>query len=132
MQSRAADYLRRQAGKTHSKVLALIATKVEADPFTKVKKMIKDLIVRLMEDPRAATSQTFRFHGVRMTGVQLLPNSGPLLFCSRPVRPFRARRAQNEKDRTRSWKGWVSLLLRMTGVLQQRSDELKFELQFCS
>merc|ERR1719359_886273 len=36
--------------KLNSRVLKLLATKVRADPFKKVKKMIKDLIVKLMEE----------------------------------------------------------------------------------
>ena len=32
-----------------SRVLSALAVRVEADPFAKVKKMIKDLIVKLME-----------------------------------------------------------------------------------
>merc|ERR1719375_796871 len=36
--------------KINSRVLKLLATKVQADPFKKVKKMIKDLIVKLMEE----------------------------------------------------------------------------------
>jgi len=34
----------------NSRVLSALAVRVEADPFVKVKKMIKDLIVRLMEE----------------------------------------------------------------------------------
>ena len=36
--------------KTKSPVLSTLAVKVAEDPFVKVKKMIKDLIVRLMEE----------------------------------------------------------------------------------
>merc|ERR1711998_422241 len=39
-----------QAQKLNSRVLSTIAARVSADPFKKVKKMIKDLIVRLMEE----------------------------------------------------------------------------------
>jgi len=49
-QKRVADFLRRQAGKTGSKMLSLLATRVEADPFGKVKQMIKELLTRLMEE----------------------------------------------------------------------------------
>merc|ERR1719356_782961 len=49
-QEEAARYLRQQAGKLNSRVLSALATRVEADPFKKVKKMIKDLITRLMEE----------------------------------------------------------------------------------
>merc|ERR1719326_507253 len=47
---RVAAYLNEQAQKLNSRVLKLLATKVQADPFKKVKKMIKDLIVKLMEE----------------------------------------------------------------------------------
>jgi prefoldin subunit 5 len=48
--SRAATFLRRQASRLNSRVLSTIATRASADPFAKVKKMIKDLLVRLMEE----------------------------------------------------------------------------------
>jgi len=49
-QNRVASYLRRQADTLGSRVLSALATRVESDPFAKVKKMIKDLIVKLMEE----------------------------------------------------------------------------------
>jgi hypothetical protein len=49
-QVRAADYLRDQAKRLNSRVLSALAARARADPFAKVKKMIKDLIVRLMEE----------------------------------------------------------------------------------
>merc|ERR1719424_1427567 len=48
-QNRVAQYLSAQATKLNSRVLAAIAQHASDDPFQKVKKMIKDLIVRLME-----------------------------------------------------------------------------------
>merc|ERR1711879_959352 len=39
-----------QSRQLNSRVLSTLATKVMQDPFAKVKKMIKDLIVRLMEE----------------------------------------------------------------------------------
>ena len=49
-QDRVAQFLRAQATKLNSRVLSALATHVADDPFSKVKKMIKDLIVRLMEE----------------------------------------------------------------------------------
>jgi len=49
-QNRVAQYLSAQATKLNSRVLAAIAQHASDDPFQKVKKMIKDLIVRLMEE----------------------------------------------------------------------------------
>merc|ERR1719163_1651027 len=49
-QLRVAAYLKDQAQRLNSRVLSVIATRVSDDPFKKVKKMIKDLIVRLMEE----------------------------------------------------------------------------------
>jgi prefoldin subunit 5 len=49
-QNRVAEYLQAQATKLNSRVLAAIAQHAQDDPFKKVKKMIKDLIVRLMEE----------------------------------------------------------------------------------
>merc|ERR1712216_1115517 len=49
-QARVALYLNAQAKKLNSRVLSALATHASDDPFQKVKKMIKDLIVRLMEE----------------------------------------------------------------------------------
>merc|ERR1719145_358260 len=53
LQDEVSQYLQRQASRTGSRVLSLLAARVRADPFGKVKKMIKDLIVRLMEEATA-------------------------------------------------------------------------------
>jgi len=49
-QQKTAFYLEEQAKRLNSRVLSALAVKVTDDPFGKVKKMIKDLIVRLMEE----------------------------------------------------------------------------------
>jgi prefoldin subunit 5 len=49
-QLRAAQYLQDEATRLNSRVLSALAVRAEADPFAKVKKLIKDLIVRLMEE----------------------------------------------------------------------------------
>merc|ERR1719330_1886101 len=49
-EARAAAYLNGRAKELDSRVLAAVAQRMSADPFAKVKKMIKDLIVRLMEE----------------------------------------------------------------------------------
>merc|ERR1719491_116551 len=49
-QARVAQHLRSKAEQLNSRVLSTLATRVSEDPFKKVKKMIKDLIVRLMEE----------------------------------------------------------------------------------
>jgi prefoldin subunit 5 len=49
-QQKTAFYLQEQAKHLNSRVLSALAIRVEEDPFGKVKKMIKDLIVRLMEE----------------------------------------------------------------------------------
>jgi tetratricopeptide (TPR) repeat protein len=49
-QRHVAQFLREKASAINSRVLSALAVKVEEDPFVKVKKMIKDLIVRLMEE----------------------------------------------------------------------------------
>jgi len=50
VQQRASDFLQNRANELNSRILFALATRVAADPFSKVKKMIKDLIVRLMEE----------------------------------------------------------------------------------
>merc|ERR1719248_89628 len=47
---RVAQYLQEKARHLNSRVLSALALRVADDPFKKVKKMIKDLIVRLMEE----------------------------------------------------------------------------------
>merc|ERR1719235_1445232 len=54
---RLVEFLQGRAQKLGSKYLALMATRAEADPFGKVKKMIKDLIVKLMEEANAEADQ---------------------------------------------------------------------------
>jgi prefoldin subunit 5 len=49
-QARAAKFLQERAGRLNSRMLSVLAARVSDDPFAKVKKMIKDLIVRLMEE----------------------------------------------------------------------------------
>merc|ERR1712216_520305 len=49
-QARVVKYLSARAEKLNSRVLSTLASRAAEDPFTKVKKMIKDLIVRLMEE----------------------------------------------------------------------------------
>merc|ERR1719491_1172202 len=49
-QARVANYLRSRATKLNSRVLSVLADRASSDPFQKVKKMIKDLITRLMEE----------------------------------------------------------------------------------
>merc|ERR1719162_2963298 len=52
-QMKVAAYLKGRATKLNSRVLSAIAMRVAADPFKKVKKMVKDLIVKLMEEANA-------------------------------------------------------------------------------
>merc|ERR1719407_236288 len=54
-QNRAAEYLAQQATLLKSKMLSMLAGRASADPFGKVKKMIKDMIVRLMEEANEET-----------------------------------------------------------------------------
>merc|ERR1719388_337199 len=49
-QQRVAEYLQERAKSLNSRVLSALAVRVSNDPFKKVKQMIKDLIVRLMEE----------------------------------------------------------------------------------
>jgi len=50
VQAKVAQFLQDRASQLNSRVLSALAVRVTADPFQKVKKMIKDLIVRLMEE----------------------------------------------------------------------------------
>jgi len=57
VRQRVVEFLQGRAQKLGSKYLALMATRAEADPFAKIKKMIKDLIVKLMEEANAEADQ---------------------------------------------------------------------------
>jgi hypothetical protein len=57
LQKTVAAYLTKQAHKLNSRILSVFAVRVAADPFKKVKKMVKDLIVKLMEEANAETEQ---------------------------------------------------------------------------
>jgi len=50
LRQKAADLLQKRAADLGSRYLSLVASRLSADPFVKVKKMIKDLIVKLMEE----------------------------------------------------------------------------------
>merc|ERR1712227_119741 len=50
LRARAGMFLQQRAHELQSRVLSAIAERVSADPFRKVKKMIKDLITKLMEE----------------------------------------------------------------------------------
>jgi len=53
LQSRIADFLAERARVSGSSLLAQVSARVASDPFSKVKKMIKDLISKLMEEATA-------------------------------------------------------------------------------
>merc|ERR1719254_108428 len=57
LRQRVVEFLQGRAQKLGSKYLALMASKASEDPFGKVKKMIKDLIVKLMEQANAEADQ---------------------------------------------------------------------------
>merc|ERR1719517_398108 len=55
VQKRMAEFLAERAQSTGSRLLSQVSAQVAADPFVKVKKLIKDLIVQLMEEATAET-----------------------------------------------------------------------------
>jgi hypothetical protein len=55
VQERVSQFLKDRADQLHSRTLSMLAVRVQEDPFAKVKKMIKDLIVRLMEEANQET-----------------------------------------------------------------------------
>merc|ERR1740130_983456 len=57
VRQRVVEFLQGRAQKLGSKYLALMATRAGADPFGKIKKMIKDLIVKLMEQANSEADQ---------------------------------------------------------------------------
>merc|ERR1740130_287259 len=52
-QEKVAEFLQSRAKQLNSRVLAVLAVRVAEDPFVKVRKMIKDLIVKLMNEANA-------------------------------------------------------------------------------
>jgi chromosome segregation ATPase len=51
------DFLAHEASRLHSQRLSLLAEKLAADPFAKVKKLIDDMITRLLEEANAEAEQ---------------------------------------------------------------------------
>lgn len=66
IQSRLVNFLQGKAASLNSRVLSALATRVSSDPFRKVRKMIKDLIVRLMEE----ANEEAEHHGWCQTELQ--------------------------------------------------------------
>merc|ERR1719487_1057057 len=50
LEDRVLKMFQKRAHELNSRILSLVAVKMQEDPFNKVKKMLKDLIVRLMEE----------------------------------------------------------------------------------
>merc|ERR1719482_1535344 len=50
LQKQVATFLEDRAHKVNSKILSLIAVRVAEDPFKKIKKMIEDMVAKLMEE----------------------------------------------------------------------------------
>merc|ERR550537_346815 len=50
MQHRVANFLKQRAQQANSRILSLIAIRVSEDPFKKIKKMIQDMVDKLMEE----------------------------------------------------------------------------------
>merc|ERR1719440_2452065 len=56
-QDRVVQYLQDKSRQLNSRILSMLAVRAADDPFKKVKKMIQDLIYRLMEEANAEASQ---------------------------------------------------------------------------
>merc|ERR1719181_2144349 len=50
VQQRVAGFLKHRANRLNSKILSLISVRVAEDPFKKIKKMIEDMVSKLMEE----------------------------------------------------------------------------------
>merc|ERR1719235_1647637 len=50
VQKSVARFLKDRAQRSNSRILSLIAVRVEEDPFKKIKKMIQDMVTKLMEE----------------------------------------------------------------------------------
>jgi len=57
VQAQVAQFLARRGRELQSRVLSVLAERASSDPFVKVKKMIKDLLVRLMEEANEEAEQ---------------------------------------------------------------------------
>merc|ERR1719335_1341787 len=57
VQLRVAAFLKDQAAKLDSRVLSILSVRVQDDPMKKIKKMIKDLIVKLLEEAHQEAEQ---------------------------------------------------------------------------
>jgi len=74
--SRAAAYLQSHAKRLGSRYLAVVAEHISEDPFAKVKKMIKDLIVKLMEKANQEADQNAYCTSELATNKQTRENKG--------------------------------------------------------
>jgi len=59
------DFLASQASRLHSQRLGLLAEKIAADPFAKVKKLIDEMITRLLEEANAEGAEGVLRQGAR-------------------------------------------------------------------
>merc|ERR1719156_256347 len=50
LQHKVARFLKDRAAKSKSRILSLVAIRVSEDPFKKIKKMIQDMVTKLMEE----------------------------------------------------------------------------------
>ena len=71
-QQRVASYPRQQADSFCSRVLSALATCIESDTVSKVKKVITDLIIKVMEEAKEDASHNCRGDTELSTSVKLM------------------------------------------------------------
>jgi chromosome segregation ATPase len=101
------EFLQGRAAKLGSKYLALVATQAQSDPFAKIKSMIKDLIVKLMEEANAEADQ----HAYCQT--ELATN-----------KQTREIKSEEVEELTAELESQNALLEKLTSQIAQLSDEV--------
>merc|ERR1719215_1279394 len=107
MRQRLVEFLQGRAQKLGSKYLALVATRAGEDPFAKIKSMIKDLIVKLMEEANAEADQHAFFQTELATNKQT-----------------REIKSEEVDELTAELESQNSLLEKLTTEITQLSDEV--------
>jgi flagellar biosynthesis chaperone FliJ len=114
-----AEYLQSCSKKIGSRYLAFVANRVTEDPFGKVKKMIKDLIVKLMEEANAEADHK------GYCDTELATNKQTREIKTAEVDNLAARIEKNMADIAQLSQGITTLSDEITEVTQQQAEANK-------
>jgi len=116
IRQRVVEYLQSCAKKSGSRYLAFVANRATEDPFGKVKKMIKDLIVKLMEEANAEADHK------GYCDTELATNKQTREIKTAEVDDLAARIEKNTADIAQLSQGITTLSDEITEVTQQQAE----------